>query len=124
MVSRKVFYFVGVLLFFNVTVRVMITIITDTFSIVEVLPWGAMTFMSFAMGYLQPQLLHKDERMEHIKQKTMQYSLVTTMVYIFFMMIGTQSNLLMLTAEEVLSILMALIVIAVWFIWIVVAKQN
>lgn len=124
MASRKSFYFIGVLLFFVFAVRFVLTIMTDTFSFAEMLSWGGMTFMSFAIGYLQPQLVQKDERMEHIKQKAMQYSLIATIGYIIVITVVIQTNLLTLTAGEVLGILIGLIAITTWLVWIIVAKRN
>ncbi|WP_186579459.1 hypothetical protein [Aquibacillus kalidii] len=123
MASRKSFYFIGILLFFIFVVRLILFVMTDTFSISEILSWGGLAFMSFAIGYLQPQLVQKDERMQYIKQKTMNFSLFAIIGYILLLMIGLQTNLFIVTAEEVLGILIGLTAITIWMIWIIVAKR-
>ena len=124
MLERKIFYFFGIILFLFFSLRLYLMLATDTFSLVETLSWGGLTYMAFAIGYLQPQVVQKDERARYIKQKTMQYSLVTILFFFLLLTFLTQINLLVLTGEEVLSVLTAFSMFTIFTIWIFVAKRN
>lgn len=124
MVSRKFFYLFGILMFFILSVRLILSIMTGTFSIVEIASWSALTFMSFAIGYLQPQVHRKDERMQYIKKTTMHYSLRVIVSFIFVLTITLQTNLLTLKSIEVLAILTGFSTITIFTIWIIISKRN
>lgn len=124
MAERRLFYLFGVVMFLIFSVRLFLMVAMDTFSLVETLSWGGMTYMCFAIGYLQPQIAQNDERAKYIKQKTMQYSLITILVFFLLISFITQTGILSLTSQEVLSILIAFSVFTIFTIWNIVAKRN
>ncbi|MBP1968344.1 Ca2+/Na+ antiporter [Virgibacillus natechei] len=124
MVSGRFFYSFGILLFLIFSVMLVISLMTSTLSLVETLPWGGMTYMCFAIGYLQPQVSQKDERTKYIKQKAMQYSLTAIIGFTLVLTIVLQTNLFTLTSTEVLSLLTGFSMITIFSIFIIVAKRN
>jgi hypothetical protein len=82
----------------------------------------AMAVMSFSLSYLYPQFKQKDERMRLIRQKGMFATFVAMMVYFFFFNIGLQTELLFLSAEELIQILTSLVISTVFVSFVVYSK--
>src|SRR5690625_1933333 len=111
-------------MFFILSVRLILNIMTSTFSIVQILSWFTLSFMFFAIGYLHSQVHRTDERMQHIKKITMHYSLMIIISFIFVLTIILQANVLTLKSIEVLGILTGFSTITIFTIWMIVSKRN
>ncbi|PKR77162.1 hypothetical protein CEY16_10485 [Halalkalibacillus sediminis] len=75
------------------------------FSIIEMTSYMGLAVTSVSVGYLQPQVIQKDERMKHIRQKAMQYSLMAMLVYMFLLMFLLQLQLVGLTSFETIALI-------------------
>lgn len=82
----------------------------------------AMAVMSFCLAYLYPQFKQKDERMRLIRQKGMFACLFAMMIYLIVFSIGIQFGFFVLTASELINILITLM-ISTLFISLVVYSR-
>ncbi|MDQ0226518.1 hypothetical protein [Metabacillus niabensis] len=121
--SQRNFNILGVLFAFIFAVRVFMGLSTNSLSIVELLSWGTLSYLSFAAGYLYPQFKEKDERSELIKQKGMHYSMFFVLVFFIATLLGNQFNIFGLELIEMIQIVIALTIITIFTSWIIMAKK-
>ncbi|MFS0646869.1 permease [Siminovitchia sp. 179-K 8D1 HS] len=120
--SRISFFVLGI--FFSVMGGFMIcaSFMTNSVPSSMVYIQLAMAIMSFCLSYLYPQFRQKDERMKLIRQKGMLASFVALMIYLFVFNIGLQFDFFILTANELIHILTALIISTVFISLVVYSK--
>ncbi|MGG3754291.1 hypothetical protein ABEW49_18970 [Bacillus anthracis] len=121
--SQRNFYIVGCLFVFIFCVRLVLGIMTNSVSPIELLMWGALAFLGFAGGYLYPQFKNEDERVKLIKQKGMYISGILLLIYFVISILLIQYNVISLTTIEMLRILMPLTIITIFSSWIVLSKK-
>lgn len=91
--------------------------------VIELSNWGALTYMAIAISYLYPQFKDKDERANAIRQKGMYYSMFIVLFIVMILLILIQSNIVALTAIEIIRILISVIIISIWTCWIFLSKK-
>lgn len=121
--SRRSFVIVGFIFIFIVSVRIILGIITDSLSLIEILMWGSLAYLSFAAGYLYPQFKNKDERTQLIRQKGMYYSLFAVLIYFIAIMLGNRFEIFDLEQIEIIQILIPLTIITIFSSWIILSKR-
>ncbi|REJ05788.1 permease [Halobacillus trueperi] len=79
--------------------------------------------LSFSMSYLYPQFKQKDERMKWIRHKAVFYSFFIMMgvMGIFHLMISLQ--VVVLSAVDLLSVLLALNIVTVFLTMVILARR-
>lgn len=80
--------------------------------------------MSFCLGYLQPQLKKKDERITFIRQKAMYCTYIALAVYLISFMALIIFNIVAITALDTIIILIALIIATLWLSMVVLTKIH
>ncbi|MGC8262211.1 hypothetical protein ACP2W8_22090 [Bacillus subtilis] len=123
MTSRRNLLLIGILFFMIFAVRTFIGITTNSLSFIELLMWGALTYLCFAASYIYPQFKAKDERSRLIKQKGMQYSLFAVLIFLILIIFGVQFNIIALTTIEIARILVSLTIITIFSSWIILSKK-
>ncbi|WP_242221332.1 hypothetical protein [Bacillus cereus group sp. BfR-BA-01380] len=123
MTSRRNFYIIGCLFIFILSVRLVLSIMTDSVSFIELLMWGALAFLGFTGGYLYPQFKNEDERVKLIKQKGMYFSGVAVLSYFMISLVLIQYNIVSLTTVEIIRLLMSLTIITIFSSWIVLSHK-
>ncbi|MEW5553120.1 hypothetical protein ABGT22_24930 [Peribacillus frigoritolerans] len=123
MASQKNYLIVGLLLSFLFIVRLILSLMTDAVSVVELLNWGTLAYMGFAISYLYPQFKDKDERTEAIRQKGMYHSLYIVLVVLIALMVLIEFNTLTLTTIEIVRVMISVIIITIWTSWIFLSKR-
>ncbi|MFD3449560.1 hypothetical protein ACFDTO_33825 [Microbacteriaceae bacterium 4G12] len=123
MISRRSFYIVGCLFVFILGVRLVLGMMTNSVSFVELLMWGTLAFLGFAGGYLYPQFKDEDERVKLIKQKGMYVSGIAILIYFTISMALIKYNIIYLATTEMIEILMALTIITTFSSWIILSKK-
>ncbi|MEC0752835.1 permease [Bacillus haynesii] len=78
--------------------------------------------MFFTLGYLYPQFKQNDERHKLIQQKAMFYNYFILMEYLLIFLILLANNIINLSAQSVISILGALIIVTVNILFIIFSK--
>lgn len=121
--SQRNFYIIGCLFVFIFGVRLVLSTMTNSVSLIELLMWGALAFLGFAGGYLYPQFKNEDERVKLIKQKGMYFSGIALLIYFVISIVLIQYNIISLTTIEILRILMPLAIITIFGSWIVLSKK-
>jgi uncharacterized membrane protein len=82
----------------------------------------AMEIMSFCLSYLYPQFKQKDERMRLIRQKGMFASFVAMLIYLIVFNMGIQFDFIILTANEMLHLLSALLISTLFISFVIYSK--
>ncbi len=123
MASQKRFLIIGILISFIFAVRLVLSLMTDTVSVVELLNWGSLAYMTFAIGHLYPQFKQKDERVDAIRQKGMYQSIFLVLVVLIALMVLVQFNILVITTLEVIRVMISVIIITIWTNWIILSKK-
>ncbi|SDP76153.1 hypothetical protein [Halobacillus aidingensis] len=79
--------------------------------------------LSFSMSYLYPQFKQKDERMKWIRHKAVFYSFFIMMgvMGVFHLMISLQ--VVVLSAVDLLSVLLALNIVTVFLTMVILARR-
>ncbi|MDG5786206.1 permease [Evansella sp. AB-P1] len=81
-----------------------------------------MGIMGVCLGYLSPQFRQNDERSKLIKQKGIGISFIALFAYFIFFMVSLELQLFYLTAQELLSILSALMISTVFISFVIYSK--
>ncbi|WP_456276306.1 hypothetical protein [Bacillus sp. AK128] len=123
MVSQKSFFIAGLLISFIFIVRFVLFFMTTSVSIIELINWGSLAYMTFAISHLYPQFKHKDERIDAIRQKGMYYSIFIVLVMLIVLMLMIQLNLLALSSLEIVRVLISVIIVSIWTNWIILSKR-
>ncbi|MFC1283995.1 hypothetical protein [Bacillus paralicheniformis] len=123
MALRKTYYIIGGLFVFIFLAKMIFGLAAGSISLMELLMFGTLAFLSFAGGYLYPQFKQKDERSQHIRQKGMQYSMIALSVYLLVLIIGMQMGFITLTGIDVIRILVSLQIITVFSSWIILSRK-
>lgn len=123
MASQKRFFIIGILFSFIFAVRLVLSLMTDTLSVVELLNWGTLAYMAFAIGHLYPQFKQKDERVDAIRQKGMYQSIFVVIVVLIALMVLVQFNMLMITTLEIIRVMISVTFIIIWTNWIILSKK-
>ncbi|MCY9374537.1 hypothetical protein MOF34_05145 [Bacillus sp. T17B1] len=123
MVLRKVYFIIGVLFAMVFLTKTFFQILTHSVSLTELLMWGALSYLSFAAGYIYPQFKEKDERANFIKQKGMQYTLYSVLIYCAMIMFSIQFSVVTLPAVEIIRILISLTIITTFSSWVILSKK-
>jgi hypothetical protein len=84
---------------------------------------GSMTVMSFCLSYLSPQFKQKDERMKLIRQKGMFFSYFAILSYYIIFSTLLQFEIILITALELINILIALTISTVFLSFVIVSKK-
>lgn len=82
----------------------------------------AMAIMSFCLSYLYPQFKQKDERMRLIRQKGMFASFVAMLFYLIVFNMGIQFDFIILTANEMIHLLSALLISTLFISFVIYSK--
>lgn len=82
--SQRNFYIIGCLFVFIFGVRLVLSTMTNSVSLIELLMWGALAFLGFAGGYLYPQFKNEDERVKLIKQRNVFFRHSITYLFCHF----------------------------------------
>jgi hypothetical protein len=126
MASPKKFLILSMLFLFIFVVRLVLSLMTNTVSsvlVVELLNWGTIAYMAFAIYYLYPQFKHKDERVNAIRQKGTYQSIFIVLVILMILMLLVRFNMLALTTIEILRVMISVIIITIWSSWIILSKK-
>ncbi|WP_241655907.1 permease [Halobacillus litoralis] len=83
----------------------------------------SMAILAFSMSYLHPQFRQKDERMKMIRYKGLFYSFFAMMGYLSLLLLLMEFNIMILSAEEVVQLLIALNMSTVFLSWVVLSKK-
>ncbi|GIO25212.1 hypothetical protein J11TS1_37930 [Oceanobacillus sp. J11TS1] len=122
-ISRGIFLVLGFLQLAMFGFYVFAAIMGNTFPAPSTYTMLSVAVMAFCMSYLYPQFKQKDERMKLIRQKGLEYSYFTLLVYYIILLAILQFNLLTLSALDVLYILMALTICTVFICMVIAAKK-
>ncbi|MGX1724877.1 hypothetical protein, partial [Bacillus haynesii] len=114
---------IGGLFVFVFLAKMIFGLAAGSISVIELLMFGTLAFLSFAGGYLYPQFKQKDERSQHIRQKGMQYSMIALSVYLLVLIIGMQMGFITLAGIDVIRILVSLQIITVFSSWIILSRK-
>lgn len=79
--------------------------------------------MCASLAYLYPQFKKKDERVTHIKQKGMSVSYFFFIGYAIIFMVLLETNLLTISAYQLLSLLTALMISTVFLSFVFFARK-
>jgi len=121
--SQRSYLIIGILFSFIFVVRLVLSIMTNSVSIVELLNWGSIAYMVFAISYLYPQFKHKDERIEAIRQKGTYQSIFIVLVVLIALMLLVQFNMLTLTTLEIVRVMISVIILSIWTSWVILSKK-
>ncbi|MCY8315943.1 hypothetical protein MOC71_04105 [Bacillus vallismortis] len=120
---QKVYFIIGVLFTMILLTKTFFQIATHSVSFTELLMWGALSYLSFAAGYIYPHFKEKDERANLIKQKGMQYTLYFVLIYCVMIMFSMQFSTVALSAVEIMRILVSLTIITTFSSWVILSKK-
>ncbi|MCY7916130.1 hypothetical protein [Bacillus vallismortis] len=120
---QKVYFIIGVLFTMILLTKTFFQIATHSVSFTELLMWGALSYLSFAAGYIYPHFIEKDERANLIKQKGMQYTLYFVLIYCVMIMFSMQFSTVALSAVEIMRILVSLTIITTFSSWVILSKK-
>jgi hypothetical protein len=82
----------------------------------------SLCIMSFSLSYLYPQFRTKDERMRLIREKGMFYSYFMLMLYLLIFLFLLSSNIIAITAIQLIMILTSFVIITVSLSMVIVSK--
>jgi len=123
MIERKFYYICGSIMFLIFVISIIIMLGKKTFSY-SFLTLAGLSYMFFAIGYLQPHVANNDERAKFIKQKTMKHSLFIIMLLLFIITFLTQTNIIHLQLSDFLSVFVFLSIGIIFTLWMIVAIRN
>ena len=83
----------------------------------------SLCIMSFCLSYLYPQYKQKDERMKLIRYKGMFISFFATVLFLIALQIIVLTDLVFLSATEILTIIQSFIISIVFVLQVFVAKR-
>nr|WP_295975470.1 hypothetical protein [uncultured Bacillus sp.] len=121
--SQRNFYLIGSLFIFILISRIIVGIGANSLTIVEILAWGTLAYLSFAGGFLFPQFKNKDERSQLIKQKGMYITGCALLIYVVAFLVTNQIYSLSLNAVHVVQIFLSLTIITMITSWLLLAKK-
>lgn len=123
MAMQRRFFFVGILLLIFFMMRVFLSIFNRDVMIVEIINWGSLVYMAFIISYLYPQFKENDERSKQIKQKGMYYTIFIILLTLIALNLLIQFDILVLSALEVVRILISLVIVTFWTTWLILSKR-
>ncbi|RCW63046.1 hypothetical protein [Saliterribacillus persicus] len=121
--SQRNFINIGFLFVFIFIARLFVGVLNDSLSVIEVISWGTLAYLSFASGYLYPQFKIKDERAQLIRQKGMFYSGFFIIIYLILIMLGNRYEYVSLNTVDALQLLISLTIITIFSSWIVFSRK-
>ncbi|MEC1375867.1 permease [Heyndrickxia oleronia] len=120
--SRIPFFILGMLFLMMAGFLILASIKANTAPSTMIFIQLAMAIMSFCLSYLYPQFKQKDERMKLIRQKGMFASFVAMLIYLIVFNMGTQFDFIILTANEMLHLLSALLISTLFISFVIYSK--
>ena len=120
--SRIPFFILGMLFLMMAGFLILASIKANAAPLTMIFIQLAMAIMSFCLSYLYPQFKQKDERMKLIRQKGMFASFVAMLIYLIVFNMGTQFDFIILTANEMLHLLSALLISTLFISFVIYSK--
>ncbi|MCM3455042.1 permease [Heyndrickxia oleronia] len=120
--SRIPFFILGMLFLMMAGFLILASIKANAAPSTMIFIQLAMAIMSFCLSYLYPQFKQKDERMKLIRQKGMFASFVAMLIYLIVFNMGTQFDFIILTANEMLHLLSALLISTLFISFVIYSK--
>ncbi|NYV65719.1 permease [Bacillus sp. Gen3] len=120
--SRIPFFILGMLFLMMAGFLILASIKANAAPSTMIFIQLAMAIMSFCLSYLYPQFKQKDERMKLIRQKGMFASFVAMLIYLIVFNMGIQFDFIILTANEMLHLLSALLISTLFISFVIYSK--
>ncbi|WP_342540706.1 permease [Heyndrickxia sp. FSL K6-6286] len=120
--SRIPFFILGMLFLMMAGFLILASIKANAAPSTMIFIQLAMAIMSFCLSNLYPQFKQKDERMRLIRQKGMFASFVAMLIYLIVFNIGIQFDFIILTANEMLHLLSALLISTLFISFVIFSK--
>ncbi|MCI1588990.1 permease [Heyndrickxia oleronia] len=120
--SRIPFFILGMLFLIMAGFLILASIKANSAPSTMIFIQLAMAIMSFCLSYLYPQFKQKDERMRLIRQKGMFASFVAMLIYLIVFNMGIQFDFIILTANEMLHLLSALLISTLFISFVIYSK--
>ncbi|MGM0890716.1 MAG: hypothetical protein ACQEW5_28290 [Bacillota bacterium] len=124
MSSRRNFIIVGIILSLVFAIKLFSSIMTESFSFMEILLWGTLAYIPFALAYLYPQFKQNDERTKFIRQKGMFVSFILTIVYFIVITFINKFDIIILTTQDLIQLLISLVFITIFSSFLILAKKH
>lgn len=123
MASQRNYLIVGIFLSFIFTTRLVLSFNTNSVSFIELLNWGSLVYMAFALFYLYPHFKDNDERTKLIRQKGMYFSIFIVISVLVVLLALIQFTTVNISTLNILRTLISITIIAIWTSWIILAKK-
>ena len=120
--SRIPFFILGMLFLMMAGFLILASIKANAAPSTMIFIQLAMAIMSFCISYLYPQFKQKDERMRLIRQKGMFASFIAMLIYLIVFNMGIQFDFIILTANEMLHLLSALLISTLFISFVIYSK--
>lgn len=123
MASQRKFTVIGFMFTIIFMVRLVQYLQSETASVVELINWGSLAFMAYAICHLYPQFKQRDERVDAIKQKGMYLTVFIVLIGLIALMVLIQLNMITLTTLEIIRFLISFVIITIWTCWLILSKR-
>ncbi|OJH20718.1 permease [Bacillus obstructivus] len=120
--SRIPFFILGMLFLMMAGFLILASIKANAAPSTMIFIQLAMAIMSFCLSYLYPQFKQKDERMRLIRQKGMFASFIAMLIYLIVFNMGIQFDFIILTANEMIHLLSALLISTLFISFVIYSK--
>ncbi|MES1043563.1 permease [Heyndrickxia oleronia] len=120
--SRIPFFILGMLFLMMAGFLILASIKANAAPSTMIFIQLAMAIMSFCLSYLYPQFKQKDERMKLIRQKGMFATFVAMLIYLIVFNMGIHLDFIILTANEMIHLLSALLISTLFISFVIYSK--